>query len=111
MNARFVRGRLRDPDQAPAVAERIDEVVAFGGVVVEHILSGRLPAPVDYLQPQDEWVVVLAGGATLEVDGETVELDAREWLFLPSGCPHRLVRTRPGTEWLAVHLHRRDSPA
>ena len=49
--------------------------------------------------------MVLAGGATLEVDGERVELEARDWLFLPSGLPHRLVETEPGTSWLAVHLH------
>ena len=72
---------------------------------IEQILSGRLEAPADYLQEQDEWVVVLAGAATLEVGGETVELAAREWLFLPSGLPHRLVRTEPGTEWLAFHVH------
>jgi cupin 2 domain-containing protein len=108
MRARWVRGRLRDASEAPAVGERADELIAFGNAVVEQILSGRLEEPADYLQAQDEWVVVLAGAATLEVDGETVELAARDWLLLPSGVPHRLVRTEPGTDWLALHLHPRD---
>ena len=47
-----------------------------------------------------------SGSATLELDGETVELAAREWLLMPAGLPHRLVHTEPGTEWLALHLHR-----
>jgi hypothetical protein len=42
------------------------------------------------------------------VDGEAVELTGRDWLLLPSGLPHRLVRTEPGTEWLAVHLRPRE---
>jgi cupin 2 domain-containing protein len=105
MSARFQRGRLRDPSEAPARGERTERLLAFGDAVVEQILSGRLEAPADYLQAQDEWVVVLAGGATLEVAGETVELAARDWLFLPSGVPHRLVRTEPGTDWLALHVH------
>ena len=36
---------------------------------VEQILSGRLDAPQDYVQDHDEWVVVLDGGAVLEVAG------------------------------------------
>ena len=102
-----MRGRLRDASEAPERGELAEDVLAFGNAVVEQILSGRLDAPADYLQEQDEWVVVLAGGATLEVGGETVELGPREWLFLPSGLPHRLVRTERGTDWLALHLHSR----
>ena len=111
MNEPFRRGRLRDASEAPATGELVDEVLAFRNAVVDQILSGQLEAPADYLQSHDEWVVVLAGGATLEVDGEPVELAAREWLLLPSGVPHRLLATEPGTEWLAVHVHARDSGA
>jgi cupin 2 domain-containing protein len=106
----WVRGRLRDAGEAPAVGERADELVAFGSAVVEQILSGRLEAPVDYRQAHDEWVVVLSGSATLEVDGEAVELAARDWLFLPAGVPHTLVRTEPGTDWLALHVSARARP-
>ena len=105
MSARYLRGTLRDRAEAPASGERTDLVVSFGNAVVEQILSGTLGAPADYNQRQDEWVVVLAGGARLVVDGEEVELAARDWLFLPSWVPHRLVETEPGTEWLAFHVH------
>ena len=60
----FVRGRLRDASDAPPTGELVEQVHAFGAAVVEQILSGRLEAPADYLQEQDEWVVVLAGAAT-----------------------------------------------
>ena len=103
---RYRRGRLRDVSEAPSAGERADEVLTIGGVVLEQILSGRLEGATDYLQEQDEWVVVLSGAATLEVEGETIELADRDWLFLPSRVPHRLVHTEPGTDWLAVHVHR-----
>ena len=48
--------------------------------------------------------MVLAGAAALEVDGEPVDLAAGDWILLPSGVPHTVLRTDPGTSWLAVHL-------
>jgi len=78
-------------------------VLADGaGFTVEQILSGRLSAPQDYEQDHDEWVVVLEGSATLEVDGVAHDLGAGDWWLLPAHTPHRLVRTEPGTNWLAV---------
>jgi cupin 2 domain-containing protein len=103
------RGRLRDVASAPASGERVEPVVSSGGVVVEQILSGMLHAPVEFVQDHDEWVVVLAGGAVLDVGGETVELAAGDWVLLPSHLPHRVARTEPRTNWLAVHMPPRSS--
>jgi cupin 2 domain-containing protein len=58
------------------------------------------------VQDQDEWVVVLAGAAVVEVEGDRLDLRAEEWLFLPSGVLHTVLETEPGTSWLAVHLRR-----
>lgn len=57
----------------------------------------------DFRQGSDEWVVLLDGGAQLEVDGERVVLRPGDWVLLPAGTPHRLVHTDAGTRWLAVH--------
>lgn len=99
------RGRLRSPDQAPVVGESSEETARLGPVVIEHILSGALPEPVDYNQSHDEWVLVLEGEAVLEVDDQRVDLVRGDWLLLPAEVPHRLVETRPGTSWLAVHRY------
>lgn len=48
--------------------------------------------------------MVLAGAAVLDVEGERLTLSPGEWLFLPSGVAHGVLRTEPGTSWLAVHL-------
>jgi cupin 2 domain-containing protein len=98
------RGRLLEASVAPAAGERVDVLARSGGAVVEQILSGPLADPLDYDQDHDEWVVVLAGAAELEVAGEPVALRPGDWVLLPGGVAHRLVRTDPGTSWLAVHL-------
>src|SRR5207248_10935807 len=102
MSDDLARGTLLDPAAAPTTGEATHEVVRIDGVVVEQILSGRLDAPRDYCEPVDEWVVVLAGRAELEVGGGTVVLASGDWLLLPANTPHRLARTDPGTNWLTV---------
>ena len=95
-------GRLAAAVTAPARGESTLPVATATGFTVEQILSGRLDAPHDYDQDHDEWVIVLEGHATLEVDGATHDLSAGDWWLLPAHTPHRLVRTEPGTSWLAV---------
>jgi mannose-6-phosphate isomerase-like protein (cupin superfamily) len=97
-----MRGRLHSPDDAPARGEDTHRLSELGPVVVDQILSGRLDGPVDYRQDTDEWVVVLDGGATLDVEGERMHLTAGDWVLLPAHTPHRLVETEAGTSWLTV---------
>ena len=101
------RGRLSDPASAPSAGEELFlELLAHRNLVVEQILSGESDRTAVYEQEQDEWVVVLAGGAMMTVDDEPVELGPGDWVFLPAGVPHTVERTQAGTSWLAVHLHR-----
>jgi cupin 2 domain-containing protein len=100
---RVVSGRLLPSSDAPAVGERSEEIAKLGGVVVEQILSGAIAAPVDYDQDHDEWVVLLSGGATLDVGDESLDLVAGDWVLLGARVQHRLVETVPGTTWLALH--------
>ncbi|HEY7536435.1 MAG TPA: cupin domain-containing protein [Gaiellaceae bacterium] len=103
------RGRLRDPSEAPRVGEHAEPLAAFGPVEIIQILSGRLDEAVDFVQAEDEWVLVLGGRGRLELDGRDVVLEAGDWLYLPAGVPHRLVEAEPGTSWLAVHVERPDA--
>ena len=100
-----VRGRLRDPGAAPASGEEMHELLSQRNLVVEQILSAASSEPAAYLQEQDEWVVLLAGRASMIVGGEPIELGAGDWVFLPARVPHAVLRTDQGTSWLAVHLH------
>ena len=98
------RGRLRDGSDAPTSGEVVEQLVRVGGAVIEQILSSALDDPIDYDQDYDEWVVLLAGTAELEVCGDRLSLEGGDWVLLPRGTPHRLVRTTQGANWLAVRL-------
>jgi cupin 2 domain-containing protein len=101
-----IRGRLLDGSDAPASGELVAQLVQVGGVVVEQILSGELDDAVQYDQDHDEWVVLLAGTAELDVHGDRLSLEPGDWLLLPRRTPHRLVRTTRGANWIAVRLPR-----
>lgn len=90
---------------APGEGERFDTLLAHRGLVIERIVSSAAVTPKEYVQPQDEWVVLLQGAATLEVAGEVIELHNGDYAFLPAGMPHTVLRVSPGALWLAVHLH------
>jgi mannose-6-phosphate isomerase-like protein (cupin superfamily) len=98
----LARGRLQPPEAAPATGEHVIRLADVHHAVVDQILSGRLDRPVDYRQDEDEWVVVLHGRATLDVEDERMHLGPGDWVLLPAGTPHRLVETHPGTSWLTV---------
>lgn len=94
-------GRLTDV--VPEGGESFHALATLAGARVEHIVSSDSADDGVQLQSWDEWVLVLAGAAELEIDGRLVELTARDWLLIPAGTPHRVLRTGRGTQWLAVH--------
>jgi len=102
-----IRGRLLEASNAPTRGERVEQLLQVGGTVIEQILSSEVGDAIDYDQDHDEWVVLLAGKANLEIDGDRLALEAGDWLFLPRGTPHRLVRTTQGANWLAVRVSNR----
>ena len=97
------RGRLAAAAEAPDVGERFSDLARLGDCRVELILSSEAAVDTVYDQPHDEWVVLLDGAATLDVEGERVALAAGEWLLLPARTRHRVVRVVQGSRWLAVH--------
>lgn len=91
--------------QPPAEGERFDTLLSHRNLQIERILSSSRIESVDYVQEQDEWVLLARGEASMTVAGEAVELSAGDHLFLPAGTPHRVERTSEGALWLAIHLH------
>jgi cupin 2 domain-containing protein len=74
---------------------------------IERIVSHSHQSPPDfwYDQADDEWVMVLRGGASLEfADGAMIELTTGDYLTIPRHVKHRVTRTGEETIWLAVHL-------
>jgi len=104
-------GNLFTDAASPLEGERFDTLLRHKNLVVERIVSSAAIAAQEYVQTQDEWVLLVQGEAVLQVAGEAVSLKSGDYLFLPAGVPHAVLRTSSGALWLAVHLHPEAAPA
>ena len=92
---------------APTGLERCLTLFESAGARVERIVSNvhRSPAGFWYDQPEDEWVIVVRGQATLKfAGGESVALRAGDHVTIASHVKHRIMETSSKTIWLAVHV-------
>ncbi len=91
-------------------AEQFIELAAMGGARIERIVSHGHASPPGfwYEQAHAEWVLVIAGAAGLQFDGEdTVRtMRAGDHVLIPAGTRHRVAwtDTETPTIWLAVHF-------
>jgi cupin 2 domain-containing protein len=99
------KGNLFTDAEAPLKGERFEALLTHKNLVVERIVSSTDTTPTEYVQHQDEWVVLLQGEATLEIAGRSVELHSGDYVFLPAGTCHLVRRVTGGALWLAVHLY------
>jgi len=78
----------------------------MGHARVERIVSNGQASPPEfwYDQPEDEWVMLIQGTASLQfADGDPVQLNAGDNLLIPSHVKHRVTATSADAVWLAVH--------
>ena len=98
---------LLDIPDAPTRDERFEDVLRHPGVRIERIISHGHTTPADqpYLQSWDEWVMLLAGTAELELDGIShYSLRPGDHLLIPAGIAHRVTHSDQPTIWLAIHI-------
>jgi len=89
--------------------EEIIPLLSRPGLRIERIVSTGQASPPDfwYDQPEDEWVILLAGSAGLAIEGDAERtLAPGDYVFLPAGKRHRVTWTDADhpTVWLAVHF-------
>ncbi len=92
-----------------AAAELVTELLARPGLRIERIVSTGQATPPErpYDQDHDEWVLLLAGGAGLWIEGEgEAVLHPGDHVLIKAHRRHRVTWTAadPPTVWLAVHL-------
>jgi len=103
-------GNLLADVPADRAAERFDALLARPGLKIERIVSNGQASPPGfwYDSAQDEWVLLLSGGAGLHIEGEAQarRLLPGDWLHLPAHCRHRVAWTDAAqpSVWLAVHF-------
>lgn len=103
---------LRNLPDASA-GEVFHQILGRRGCRIERIVSYGHTTPVDepYRQAHQEWVLVLAGRARLDVEGRSCDLRPGDHLLIPANAEHRVTFTDPDgpTVWLAVHLDEREA--
>ena len=104
-------GNLFTDAAPPQKGERFDTILSHRNLIIERIISSSDITPQEYVQLQDEWVLLVQGEADLRVDGKLIALKAGDYLFLQAGVPHRVERTSEGAMWLAVHLYPEQAAA
>ncbi len=89
--------------------EDVTRLLSTPHLRIERIVSRGHASAADfwYDQPHAEWVIVLAGAASLvfEGDGTARRMQAGDYVHIPAHRRHRVEWTDPAqaTVWLAVH--------
>ena len=108
-NHRPARGNLYASLPQRLDAELIEVLAQGSGLRIERIVSTGQASPDGfwYDQADDEFVVLVAGSATLrfEEGDQRLELAPGDWVEIPARVRHRVERTDASvpTVWLAVH--------
>lgn len=75
---------------------------------IERIMSAGHSSPESFFydQENDEWIMLVQGEATLEVEGKLTVLKAGDYMFLPKNCKHRIEKTSidPACIWLCIFI-------
>ena len=102
-------GNLFADIPARSVDEQFTTLLQSSHVRIERIVSHGHASPLGfwYDQDQPEWVMVLSGSASLEIEGESAprQLVPGDFVNLPAHLRHRVASTdtQTPTVWLAVH--------
>jgi len=88
----------------PKNGETFTTLLEHKNIKINRIISSDNVEETEYIQEEDEWLVVLDGKATLLLKDEKKTLIKGESLFIPSKTPHRVLNTQSGTVWLTVHI-------
>ena len=88
----------------PKSGETFTTLLEHKSIKINRIVSSDELVETEYIQEEDEWLVVLEGEATLLLNDEKKILIKGDTLFIPSKTPHRVLSTQSGTVWLTVHI-------
>ncbi len=88
----------------PQSGETFTTLLEHKNIKINRIVSSNELAETEYIQEEDEWLVLLEGEATLLLDNEKKTLTKGDTLFIPSKTLHRVLTTQSGTVWLTVHI-------
>lgn len=105
----LIRNLFKDIRLPEGDTEIFEGVCTAGNLSIERIISNGQTTPAGkwYNSDRNEWVVLLKGKASLEMEnGMVIHLSEGDYLLIPAGQKHRVSYTskEPPCIWLAVHF-------
>jgi len=89
----------------PKDGEDFTTLLEHKNIKITRIVSSANVEPIEYVQDEDEWVLLIEGEATLLLENKKKVLKKGDILFIPAKIPHKVLKTSHGTVWLAVHIY------
>ncbi len=87
--------------------EIFNNLLSHKNVKINKIISPPNFVSEQFIQDEDEWVILLQGSAVLEINQTTTKLVKDSHIFIPAKTPHKIISTDANTEtiWLAIHIY------
>ncbi len=89
---------------SPQSGETFTTLLEYKNIKINRIVSSDNLDDTEYIQEEDEWLILLEGEATLLLNDEEKKLTKGDTLFIPAKVTHRILSTQTGTVWLTVHI-------
>ncbi len=89
---------------SPQSGETFTTLLEHKNIKINRIVSSDNLEDTEYIQEEDEWLVLLECEATLLLNDEEKKLTKGDTLFISAKTVHRVLNTQTGTVWLTVHI-------
>ncbi len=89
----------------PKDGEDFTTLLEHKNIKINRIVSSSDVEPIEYIQDEDEWVLLIEGESTLLIEEKEKILKKGDTLFIPAKTPHKVLKTKEGTVWLTVHIY------
>lgn len=89
----------------PQQGETFSTLLNHPKVKIVRIVSSDELGEKEYIQEEDEWVLLLEGEAKLLLNRKEVTLKKGDSLFIPALIPHQVLSAQMGTLWIALHIY------
>ena len=88
----------------PSSGEDFKTLFESKNIKIVRIVSSDNLEPKEYIQDDNEFVILLKGCAVLEIDRKLKNLKKGDILYIPAKTPHKVLKTSQGALWLAIHF-------
>ena len=88
----------------PNSGEEFTTLLEKENIQIVRIVSSDKLEVKEYRQEEDEFVILLEGKATLEIENKPTTLTKGDTLFIPAKTKHKIVKCQKGTLWLAIYF-------